>query len=95
KERLFLDEEEYKIIDKKIDMNDSVDRKLLRKEIEEYLSAIKLKYREPIILFYFEEKSYEEISDILRIPKSTVGVLISRGKKILKQNLEKKMYGKK
>ena len=95
KERLFFDEEEYKIIDEKIDINNTVDKKLLKQEIKEYLSKIKLKYQEPIILFYFEQKSYEEISDILRIPKSTVGTLISRGKKILKQNLQKKMYEKK
>ncbi|MBU3999767.1 hypothetical protein KKG29_01130 [Patescibacteria group bacterium] len=47
---------------------------------------IKLKYQEPLILFYFEQKSYEEISDILRIPTSTVA-LISRGKKIIKEKL--------
>ncbi|MCD4694427.1 RNA polymerase sigma factor [bacterium] len=95
KERLFLDDEEQKIVDKKIDINDSIDKKMLKKEIEQYLNAIKQKYQEPIILFYFEQKSYEEISDILRIPKSTVGTLILRGKKILKQNLQKTMYAKK
>ena len=31
-------------------------------------------------LKYFEEKSYEEISDILRIPINTVGTLINRAK---------------
>jgi len=40
--------------------------------------------------------SYEEISDVLRIPKNTVGTLILRGKKMIKDNLEEinKNYGR-
>jgi RNA polymerase sigma-70 factor (ECF subfamily) len=90
KERISLDEVEYKIVDEKMDIGVHIDEALLKEKIENYLSRIKLKYREPLILFYFEQKSYEEISDILRIPKSTVGTLISRGKKLLKDNLAEK-----
>lgn len=85
--KISLDEVEYKIIDEKINMQDYVDKNFLKKKIEKLLINIKLKYREPLILFYFEGKSYEEISDILKIPKSTVGTLILRGKKILKERL--------
>jgi len=53
------------------------------------LLKIKNKYREPIILFFFEQKTYEEISDILRVPINTVGTFISRGKKELKELLKK------
>lgn len=49
-----------------------------------HVNGLSLKYREPIQLRYMEEKSYEEISDILRIPKSTVGVRIKRGLEKLK-----------
>jgi len=87
--KISLDEVEYKIVDEKIDLNGHIDKVFLKKEIGKYLESIKLKYREPLILFYFEQKSYEEISDILRIPTSTVGTLISRGKKIIKEKLEK------
>jgi RNA polymerase sigma-70 factor, ECF subfamily len=87
--KISLDEVEYKIVDEKIDLNSNVDKVFLKKKIGKYLEIIKIKYREPIILFYFEQKSYEEISDILRIPISTVGTLISRGKKIIKEKLEK------
>jgi len=34
-----------------------------------------------IILAFIEDKSYEEISDILQIPIGTVGTLINRAKK--------------
>jgi RNA polymerase sigma-70 factor, ECF subfamily len=41
------------------------------------------KYRDVIVLRFFEHKEYEEISDILKIPVSTVGTLIHRGKRTL------------
>ena len=95
KERISLDEVEYMIIDEKIDIGGDVDRKILKDSVEKLLKNIKAKYQEPLILFYFEQKSYEEISDILRIPTSSVGTLISRGKKMLKEELKNdKIYGK-
>ena len=41
------------------------------------------------MLLYLEEKSYEDIAEILGITKSNVGVRINRAKKLLKQNLKK------
>lgn len=49
------------------------------------LDSIPLKYREVVILKFYELKSYEEISDILRIPEGTVAIRINRAKKILKE----------
>lgn len=39
------------------------------------------KYREVLILKYFEEMTYEEISDVLKIPVGTVATRINRAKK--------------
>ena len=41
-----------------------------------------------IMLLYLEEKSYEEIADIIGISRSNVGVRISRAKELLKQSLK-------
>lgn len=46
------------------------------------------KFKEPFILRYFEDKSYEEISSIIRKPKNTVGTMINRAKKFLKKDLK-------
>jgi RNA polymerase sigma-70 factor (ECF subfamily) len=46
-----------------------------------------------IMLLYLEEKSYDEISEILGITKSNVGVRINRAKGLLKQNLNHLNYG--
>lgn len=37
------------------------------------------------MFFYLEERSYDEISDILRVPTGTVGTNINRGKKMMKE----------
>ena len=56
------------------------------KEImEKYLSTLPDKYKTPLIMFYYEDMSYDEISDILQIPTNTVGVRIKRGKDKLKK----------
>lgn len=52
--------------------------------IRQLLDTLELKYREPLELYYIEERTYEEISDILRIPIGTVGIRIRRAKESLK-----------
>jgi RNA polymerase sigma-70 factor, ECF subfamily len=57
------------------------------REIRKAVEKLELKYRETIILYFYENKSYEEISDILHIPTSNVGVILHRAKKELKKIL--------
>jgi RNA polymerase sigma-70 factor (ECF subfamily) len=54
------------------------------------LSKIKnVSTRQALILFYFEDKSYKEISDELDIKESQIKAFIHRGKIELKSSLEK------
>jgi RNA polymerase sigma-70 factor (ECF subfamily) len=46
-----------------------------------------------IMLLYLEEKSYDEIAQIIGITKSNVGVRINRAKELLKQNLNHLNHG--
>tara|TARA_Y100000310_G_scaffold223105_1_gene224899 strand:+ start:1559 stop:2131 length:573 start_codon:yes stop_codon:yes gene_type:complete len=66
------------------DFNDKIDRQIMRKNINKALKQLKPKYREIILLYYFEEFKYQEISDILKIPISTVGIRLKRAKKLIK-----------
>ncbi|MFA5729706.1 MAG: RNA polymerase sigma factor [Candidatus Paceibacterota bacterium] len=86
--RISLDDVEYKLIDEKADIRGEADKMFLKEDIEKVLNEMNIKYKEPLVLFYFENMSYDEISDILRIPKNTVGTLIMRGKKSIKDKLE-------
>lgn len=56
-----------------------LDRDMIKKALEQLPES----ERTFIVLRYFEDKSYQEISDILRIPINTVGIKISRAKKLL------------
>ncbi|MFA5211171.1 MAG: RNA polymerase sigma factor [Patescibacteria group bacterium] len=87
---LNLDEIDENIFAEKNFLEDKLDQKFLQKEMADYLNLIKTKYREVLLLYYFEEKSYDEISDILRIPKNTVGIYIHRAKKNLIKELNSK-----
>lgn len=62
-----------------------VERKELRQILDRSLDKISPKYREPLVLYYFEEMNYKEIADILEIPTSTVGIRLRRGKALLKK----------
>lgn len=57
----------------------------MREMLDEGLGRLDGKYREPLVLFYFEDMDYKEIADILQIPISTVGVRLQRGKVMLKK----------
>ncbi len=57
----------------------------LRAEMDTLLSQLKPKYREVVVLHYFEDLSYEAISEILKIPITTVGVRLLRGRQELRK----------
>lgn len=63
------------------------EREMQAQEVRECIEKLPMKYKEPVALYYLEEMSYKEVADILRIPTSTVGVRINRGKVILKEIL--------
>lgn len=65
-------------------VSDSYDHAQLRGVLEELPAA----HREVLVLYFYDELSYTEISDILRIPVSSVGVKISRAKELLAKHLK-------
>lgn len=64
--------------------------RILKEAIEKCLDQLDAKYREILVLSYFEELQYEEISDVLHIPVSTVGVRLLRAKEKLKKIYQEK-----
>lgn len=74
------------------------EEKIVQRELEQTVRRLvyKLpdKYRLPILLFYMEDLSIDEISTIILIPVGTVKTRIFRAKKILKRKLEELNYEK-
>jgi RNA polymerase sigma-70 factor (ECF subfamily) len=75
--------------DSGINIEDELIKKEMIEKTHNCLTSMPLLYKEPLSLFYLDEKTYEEISDILRIPVNTVGTRISRAKSIMKKLCEK------
>ena len=69
---------------------DDLSKKEIVHLVNSALKDLPIAYAEPLALYYLEEKSYEEISDILRLPLGTVGTRISRGRVKLKKIYQKK-----
>ena len=63
----------------------NIDREQLRKEIFGMNSL----YREVLVLFYFEELSIKEISNLLNEKEGTIKSKLSRGRNMLKESLLK------
>jgi RNA polymerase sigma-70 factor (ECF subfamily) len=59
-----------------------------QKQLNKAINKLPEKYKEVILLYYFEERNYEEISDIMRVSVTHVGVLIFRAKDKLKSILK-------
>lgn len=68
---------------------ESAEEKAFEREIRELLDTslnqLSLKYREVLVLYYYDELSYQEIAEVLHIPIATVGVRIKRGKDALQK----------
>jgi RNA polymerase sigma-70 factor (ECF subfamily) len=53
------------------------------------LNSLPLKYKEVLVLKFLERMSYEEVSDVLKIPEGTVATRINRAKKLFKKKVAK------
>lgn len=91
KNTVSLDDEESSILgtlagdlnaDTMSNTNDTVN------DVSNALDTLSPMYKDVIMLRFFEDKTYDEISDIMQIPVSAVGVRINRAKSILRKKLK-------
>ena len=64
-----------------------MERKERRFSIEEAIDSLPENYRDVIVYRHKEDKSYEEIADLLNIPVGTVKARIFRARELLKKKL--------
>ena len=70
-----------------LNLNDKIDKKLNKEKIHELLGELDKKYHDILVLKFLEEKDYNEISDILKMPLGTSATQINRAKKKFKSIL--------
>lgn len=63
-----------------------------KENFKEELKKIPKNFQEVLMLKYYHDLSYQQISEIMNLPKNTVGILILRAKKALKKQIVKEDY---
>jgi RNA polymerase sigma-70 factor (ECF subfamily) len=58
-----------------------------------YLGNLKERYRLPLLLRFSENMSDRQIAQILKVPRGTVSSILSRGLKMLREQIEKEEKG--
>lgn len=59
--------------------DDGIHERELRQMLDSCLDKLDVRYREPLVLRYLQDLSYQEVADVLKIPAGTVGVRLKRG----------------
>lgn len=85
-----VDDDRIKILASEFNIEKEIDREKIREIIGEALSRLDLKFKDILVLKFFEEKDYNEISDIIKKPKGTVASRMNKAKEELKKVLEEK-----
>jgi len=65
-----------------------IHEKETKKMLDTCLDKLPDKYREPLVLYYYEDLDYKDIAEVLHIPVPAVGVRLNRAKKKLKEIAE-------
>lgn len=68
------------------DIHLSLQKKEQKENLYAYIDTLDDKYKDIILLYYIEEKTYEEISDILKLPSGTIATRLYRAKKKIQKN---------
>jgi RNA polymerase sigma-70 factor (ECF subfamily) len=75
----------YQNLAGELDLHYELERQETKAQVLETINQLKPEHRELLYLKYIEEKSYEELSDILAKPMGTVASLIHSAKKSFKK----------
>ena len=66
----------------------NMEEKETNQGLYELILKMPSRYREVILLYYYEDLTYEEVANILHIPQGTVQSRLSRGRQKLKKMME-------
>lgn len=69
----------------KVNIEKEYEKKEEKEMVRRCLKGLEFKYRSVLSLYFLEDKSYEEVGEILKLPMGTVGIRLKRGKEKLKE----------
>lgn len=68
-------------------LDDSIIKSIESKELLRLVMNLSIKYKEVIILYYYEGFTTREISEMLKLPEGTIRTRLFRGRELLKKNV--------
>ena len=87
------DIDDYSELKSDYSLEESVSEQITVDNIKHAMRKMSQRDRYILQLFYFEEKSYSEISEIMGFPESQISVYLHRARERLKKILEKEGFG--
>jgi RNA polymerase sigma-70 factor, ECF subfamily len=75
-------------------VEEEVERKVVRAQVEKLIDSLPEKLRIPMIMFYNADVPFKDIAKTLRIPEGTVKSRLHKARIIIKEGLEVEGYGK-
>jgi RNA polymerase sigma-70 factor (ECF subfamily) len=84
-----IDDQAARSLAADIDIAASADLAILKQRISLILDKLPDRYREILVLKFLEEKSYQEISDIVKKPAGTVASTLNKAKQEFRKELDK------
>jgi RNA polymerase sigma-70 factor (ECF subfamily) len=90
--RLEMDENQFNNLSSDLNIGENIDYQIDKTFLEKAMLELDEKYREVLVLYFFEERNYAEISDILKKSMGTVATLLSRAKLKLRYQMEEIDY---
>jgi RNA polymerase sigma-70 factor, ECF subfamily len=70
-----------------VDLQETSEQLRIEDKVRSAINQLDLRYRDVLVLRFLEDKGYDEIAEIMRVPAGTVATLISRGTRQLRTAL--------
>jgi len=87
-----IDDDRIMILADEFNIEKEIDRGKTKEVIGDAMNKLDIKFKDILVLKFFEEKDYNEISDIIKKPKGTVASRISKAKEELKKALNEERH---
>jgi RNA polymerase sigma-70 factor (ECF subfamily) len=92
-ENTLLDDGQWELKDESRNPEEETINEERNKILYEAIEQLPEKYKTPLMLFHFQELTYDEIGKVLKLPSKTIATQLYRGKKILREILISKGRG--
>jgi RNA polymerase sigma-70 factor (ECF subfamily) len=86
-------EEADEVADARVNLEEGVLAKESRDSVRRALDRLDERYRDVVILLYYQKMSYEQIASVLGLPVKTVETRLYRARKMLRESLESEKEG--